>query len=176
MLISPNGGSGGDGVADRTGGSGPSASNAAPRLAPAPTPGPEFEEAVIGVGDQRLRVQVADTDEERARGLMYRDTIDPYDGMLFVFESDIAAAFTMSNTRVALSIGFYKADGTRVGNVVMKPCPDVPERCPVYRSPSPYRYALETAQGQLPEGRLMLDTTSSTRSGVGRGISVIPPR
>lgn len=134
--------------------SGQSGSTSSFRAAP-PT-GPKFGETTIAVGTERLQVQVADTLEERARGLMYRDTIAPYRGMLFVFESDNDGAFTMSNTRIPLSIGFYRTDGTRVSEVAMAPCPDTPQRCPVYHSFGTYRYALETAQGQLPGGRLRL--------------------
>lgn len=113
-----------------------------------------FRETTISVGEQRLRVQVADTQAERALGLMHRDTFDPYDGMLFVFEDDSTAGFTMSRTRIPLTVGFYEADGDRVTKLDMEPCDDEPDKCPVYKSSGAYRYALEVAKGRLPGGEL----------------------
>lgn len=113
-----------------------------------------FGEKMITVGSQRLRVQVADTQEERALGLMYRETLESFDGMLFIFEDDSTARFTMSRTLIPLTIGFYGADGDSVTQVDMEPCDDAPNRCPVYKSSGAYRYALEVAKGRLPGGGL----------------------
>lgn len=113
-----------------------------------------FGEKMITVGSQRLRVQVADTQEERALGLMYRETLESFDGMLFVFDDDSTAGFTMSRTLIPLTIGFYGADGDGVSQVDMEPCDDEPVRCPVYKSAGAYRYALEVAKGRLPDGEL----------------------
>lgn len=120
------------------------------------TTGVVFGETTIVVGEQRLRVQVADTQAERALGLMYRETLDSYDGMLFIFEDDSIAGFTMSRTIIPLTIGFYEADGDRVTKLDMTPCDDEPRSCPVYKSARPYRYALEVASGRLPSGRLVI--------------------
>ena len=119
-----------------------------------PSAGITFGEKMITVGSQRLRVQVADTQEERALGLMYRETLDSHDGMLFIFEDDTKARFTMSRTLIPLTIGFYEADGDSVTQVDMEPCDDAPNRCPVYKSTGAYRYALEVAKGRLPGGGL----------------------
>ncbi len=116
--------------------------------------GMTFSEKMITVGSQRLRVQVADTQEERALGLMYRETLESHDGMLFIFEDDTKARFTMSRTLIPLTIGFYEADGDSVTQVDMEPCDDAPNRCPVYKSTGAYRYALEVAKGRLPGGGL----------------------
>ncbi len=43
-------------------------------------------QANIDIGGVRLRVQVADTPALRERGLSGRQSLEPYDGMLFVFD------------------------------------------------------------------------------------------
>lgn len=130
--------------------------NTASTASTVPSSGVVFGDTTITVGAQRLRVQVADTQEERALGLMYRETLGSYDGMLFIFEDGSTAGFTMSRTRIPLTIGFYEAGGDRVAKLDMEPCDDEPNRCPVYKSARPYRYALEVADGRLPNGSLVI--------------------
>lgn len=71
----------------------------------------EFAEAVVHVGVQPLHVQVADTEAARELGLMKRDAVAPWDGMLFVFPAPQAVAFWMKDTRVALEVGYFDKDG-----------------------------------------------------------------
>lgn len=68
---------------------------------------------VTSGGRQTFEVEQARTDEERARGLMFRRTIAPDYGMLFDFgakESD--ASMWMKNTYIPLDMLFIRADGT----------------------------------------------------------------
>ncbi len=116
-----------------------------------------FGEGPLVVGGVELRVLVADTGELRGQGLRAVTSLAPYDGMLFVFESEDRVGFTMADTLIALSIGFYDSDGVRVGALEMVPCLDGDDdSCPVYRIEPAFRYALETANGQLPEGDLAI--------------------
>lgn len=122
-----------------------------PQFLPA---GAEEEEALtiqrIMIGDRCLKVQVADTPEERAMGLRGRDSLGEYDGMLFVFEADSNAQFTMSGVKFPLTIGFYEATaGTQVDAVDMDVCD---KECPPHGSKATFRNALEVDQGELPAG------------------------
>lgn len=121
------------------------------------TSGLTYEERRILVGDRCLLVQVADTPEKRAQGLKNRESLGEFHGMLFAFAQtqSTEAAFTMSEVRIPLTIGFYDEAGTRVDALDMEPCPDGGADCPVYRSKAPFKNALEVAQGQLPEGPLV---------------------
>lgn len=123
------------------------------RAAGAPFAG--LTEVRLGIGGDCKRIVVADRTDERAVGLMRRRNLGRYDGMLFVFGGRTQGSFTMSNVPVPLAIGFYDEAGGLVDRLQMKPCPDRSVlQCPSYRSRSPYNYAVETLQDQLPEGGL----------------------
>lgn len=93
-------------------------------------------------------VLVADTREERVQGLMNLTDLLGHAGMVFVFEDDVSLSFTMSDTPMALSIGWYTNEGTRVSTADMDPCLDA-EFCITYPASGPYRYAIEVPQGDL---------------------------
>jgi uncharacterized protein len=115
----------------------------------------DFREKKILVGASCLRVQVADTPERRAQGLKHRDTVAPYDGMIFEFDRTVQSTyFTMSEVRFPLTIGFYDQNGLRVDSQDMEPCSGSNSTCPRYGSRAPFQRALEVPKGRLPEGPL----------------------
>ncbi len=97
-----------------------------------------------GGGEVRVRVEIADDDFERARGLMYRTALAENRGMLFVYGAQQKLSFWMKNTLIPLSIAFMDAEGRIVDIQDMKPLDDDP---PSYVSAKPAQYALEVNQG-----------------------------
>ncbi len=106
-----------------------------------------IETNTLAVGGQRFRVWVADTNEERQRGLMYvtAEEMAPLPdgterGMWFIFPQDMSTrhGFWMRNTIIPLDIAFVRADGRIVTIHTMAP---LDERS--YYPKAPYRYALE---------------------------------
>ncbi len=61
---------------------------------------------------QRFAVELADDPGERAKGLMFRDSMPKSTGMLFVFPAPKHATFWMKNTPLALDIIFADQTGT----------------------------------------------------------------
>jgi uncharacterized membrane protein (UPF0127 family) len=93
----------------------------------------------------QLRVEIADNDARRERGLMFRRTLAPKSGMAFVWRRDVDGAFWMKNTLIPLSIAFYDARGRILRILDMAPCQVDP--CPVYDPKTTYRGALEVNRG-----------------------------
>ena len=97
-------------------------------------------------------VWVADTSDERRRGLMGVTTLGAADGMLFVQEQPTSGAFWMKDTLIDLSIAFFDQDGEFLDAMNMSPCLATNGNdCPRYQTPSSYVFALEVAQGDLAE-------------------------
>jgi len=123
-------------------------------VAAAAAPFERLTAGTIRVGDRDVRVVVADSEVERSAGLRGRTGATPYAGMLFVFDADTRAAFTMAGVPAPLDIAFYAADGSQVDRLRMEPCAGTDATCPIYQPSSPFRFALEAGPGALPAGSL----------------------
>jgi uncharacterized protein len=91
---------------------------------------------------------VADSDAERARGLMGRTSLPSDGGMVFRFPAPTEAGFWMKDTSVPLSIAF-RAEGRIIAILDMEPCTNEP--CPVYRPGASYETAIEMRRGWFDE-------------------------
>jgi uncharacterized membrane protein (UPF0127 family) len=94
------------------------------------------------VHDKEIRVEVAQTPEERSYGLMGRKHLGKDEGMLFIFETEDYHGFWMKDTLVPLSIAFMGKDGRIVWITDMKPL-TLDSHVP----PKPILYALEMNKG-----------------------------
>ena len=123
------------------------------RAAVAPFTG--FREAQVDLDGRCRRVVVADTSARREQGLRGHVDLGEYAGMLFVFSDETDVPYTMAGVTAPLDIGWYSADGRRVGGAHMAACPDRDQaHCPIYRSGRRYRLALETPGGSGIAGGL----------------------
>ena len=90
-------------------------------------------------------VELADDEEERREGLMYRQSLEENSGMLFLYESERELSFWMKNTFIPLDIIFINSDFEIVDIHHAVPCRADP--CPQYVSKLPAQYVLEVNGG-----------------------------
>jgi uncharacterized membrane protein (UPF0127 family) len=104
---------------------------------------------VLDFGKHLMRAEVASTESERERGLMYRRALATDAGMIFVFPSGKSTgSFWMKDTLIPLSIAFLERRGAgyRVIAVMdMQPCRADP--CPLYYPGRAYDAAVESSLG-----------------------------
>ena len=99
---------------------------------------------------QRFNVEIADTREKQALGLMFRESMPIDHGMLFIFPNEAPRAFWMKNTRIPLDILYFNADLELV-SVSQNTPPCRTQRCPSYPSALPARFVLELNAGLASE-------------------------
>lgn len=96
-------------------------------------------------GVVEIDVEVADSAEEREKGLMFRNSLDHDNGMLFIFKNEETRSFWMKNTLIPLDIIFIDRNLKIVDMQAAKPC--VEHICSLYTSEKPAQYVLEVNQG-----------------------------
>lgn len=103
---------------------------------------PTLPMVALQAGIHLVKAEVADDERKRAIGLMFRESLAPNHGMLFVFREKAGHCFWMRNTLIPLSIAFLDDDGTIVNIEDMAPRSE-DSHCPK----RPVRFALEMELG-----------------------------
>ena len=97
---------------------------------------------VLKIGAHHIKVEVAQTDEQREKGLMFRKQLGRDDGMLFIFDEPAYHAMWMKNTLIPLSVAFLDAQGTILNILDMEP-----QTLDSHAAAGPAIYAIETNKG-----------------------------
>lgn len=118
-----------------------------------PALGPEIE-AAVSLGACELYLEVADDPEERAVGLMGRESLGRDRGMLFIHANDQILSFWMKGTLIPLDIVFINGDSVVVDVRTMRPERETAPNLPITRSAAPARYAIEVNEGVAAECRI----------------------
>ena len=108
---------------------------------------PNLKEISIKTWDKNVRVfaEVADDNDERAKGLMFREKLEENNGMIFIFEQENEIAFWMKNTLIPLDIIFIGKDFKIVDIKNAVPCKQDP--CQLYKPQKSAQYVLEVNSG-----------------------------
>ena len=110
-----------------------------------------------------LNVEIADDNQERTRGLMFRESLDETSGMFFIFENENYQIFWMKNTLIPLDLVYIDKNLKVVDIKYAVPCKEDP--CTVYKSAKPAKYVLEvngnfTAKKNIKPGdKIVLNRT-----------------
>lgn len=106
------------------------------------------QEAWVELAGTRYTVEIADDDGERAKGLMFRDSLGEARGMLFIHEREEMQAYWMKNTRIPLDILYFDDMRRLVTQQRDVPPCALGDGCPPYPSSAPARFVLELNAGQ----------------------------
>jgi uncharacterized membrane protein (UPF0127 family) len=100
--------------------------------------------------DQCVQVEVAQTQEERGKGLQFRKSLGKDEGMLFIFPSRHRQSFWMKDTFIPLDI-IWMDSRKRVVFIIPNVLPCETEQCPVYTPDTAASYVLEVNAGVTAE-------------------------
>ncbi|MDP3725202.1 MAG: DUF192 domain-containing protein, partial [Nanoarchaeota archaeon] len=111
--------------------------------------------ALVRIGKHEFIAEVADTEEERARGLSGRDSLDEMRGMLFLFDSPAGGpevqSFWMKDMKFPIDIIWVRKGGV-IGADRNLPLPvsgAALSGLPMYVSPGPVNAVLEVRAGTV---------------------------
>ena len=109
-----------------------------------------------------IAAELADTTEARARGLMFRPSLEKNRGMLFTFAEPQPWSFWMKNTRISLDIIWMDGNKKIVHIERNVPtCSRTDDGCPQYQPNENALYVLELAAGSADA--LKLDRGATLR-------------
>ena len=94
-----------------------------------------------GMEKIKIKAEIADTEEKRGMGLMFRENLDEDTGMLFIFNDEYLYTFWMKNTLIPLDIIFIDENNYIVDIVYADPCEEEP--CKSYKPKKSAKYVLE---------------------------------
>ena len=96
----------------------------------------------LRIAGHALKVEVAQADAERMKGLMHRQMLGRDEGMLFVFDEPSYQSMWMKNTLIPLSVAFLDPQGAILNILDMEP-----QTLDTHMSAGPALYAVETNKG-----------------------------
>jgi hypothetical protein len=102
-----------------------------------------------------VTAEVAISDEERERGLMFREELNPDQGMIFVFKDEDFHFIWMKNMKISIDILWLDKE-KRIVHIErnVPPCKKPP--CASYSSKIPAMYVLEIKAGMADKNQLKL--------------------
>jgi uncharacterized protein len=117
-----------------------------PALAQAAEKAQSLATIPLTIGGRKVVAEVARTPVELSTGLMWRFSLRPDHGMIFVYDEPRQMSFWMKNTYIPLSIAFIDAAG-RIINIEDM----APQSEQLHWSRAPGVYALEMRKGWFAE-------------------------
>lgn len=103
----------------------------------------------ITIKDREIETEVADTEEERIKGLSQRESMGNYQGMLFIFpQKDVIPTFWMKDMKFPIDI-IWVNDGriVKIDENIDYPKDGSQQNLPVYKPPTPVDFVIEVKAG-----------------------------
>lgn len=102
----------------------------------------------VCIDDHCFEVELAQTQEERSKGLMYRESLDENKGILLIFDQEKEQSIWMKNMLIPLDIIWLNSDKEVVHiEKNVQPCGE--ENCESIKPNKKAKYVLELKAGQI---------------------------
>jgi uncharacterized membrane protein (UPF0127 family) len=101
--------------------------------------------AYVEIANQKIDLEVAQTSQQQATGLMFRDSLPDDRGMLFPFDPPRAVQFWMRNVEIHLDMVFLQNGEVVAIATNVPPCTTSP--CPTYGPDTPVDQVIELRGG-----------------------------
>ncbi len=102
----------------------------------------------------KVKVEIANSAQEKSIGLMHRPSLEQNAGMLFMFQDEEIRTFWMKNTLIPLDMIFI-SKGLKVVDVIeAEPCREDP--CALYTGNERAQYVLEVNRGYAREHHISI--------------------
>jgi uncharacterized protein len=111
----------------------------------------------------RVKVEIADTEAKRQRGLMFREQLAPNEGMIFLFDELDYYPFWMKNTLIPLDMLWLDPDG-RVVSIAQSVPPCKADPCPSYFPDAKSVYVVEVVSGFVREHKVKVGDVLQLRN------------
>ncbi len=105
----------------------------------------QAQENFVIIKGKKIIIELADSEEERTKGLMFRTSLKENAGMLFTFDQPSTKSFWMKNTLIPLDMVFIDENKRIINIETAQPCAADP--CQTYMSKGPALYVLEVNAG-----------------------------
>jgi uncharacterized membrane protein (UPF0127 family) len=116
----------------------------------------QLTKTLVKINDVEIKVEIANTPEERMQGLGGRESLDEDEGMLFVFENSNNWGFWMKDMQFALDI-IWINENFEIVHIEQN---ILPETFPaIYTSPIPAKYVLEVNDGFIDKHAIKIGSS-----------------
>lgn len=100
-----------------------------------------FNTVAITINQDIYSLEIAKTQDQRQRGLMFRDKLDFKNGMVFIYPNSGNHRIWMKNTRIKLTVIWVDERGQVISIQRLEPCQRDP--CESYGLDQPSKYIIE---------------------------------
>lgn len=139
----------------------PSRVKAADELALPTQAQPKLPTITLWLGSEILDAEIARTLKQITAGMMFRESMEENEAMLFVFPSDRQTAFWMKNTSLALSAAYLDRNGQILEIVQLDPFDETSKPSQSHQ----IRFVLEVKQGWFERHNVKVGATMKTEFG-----------
>jgi uncharacterized membrane protein (UPF0127 family) len=97
--------------------------------------------ATLVINQDTYSLEIAKTQDQRQRGLMFREKLGAKNGMVFIYPNSANHRIWMKNTKIKLTVIWVDDSGVVLGVQRLEPCQRDP--CKSYGLNQPSRYIIE---------------------------------